>query len=124
VNSHVRRRLDVALLALLAGTVPLVVWPVAAPLRTLFGLATVLFVPGGAALARVRVNGWAEWFGLTIAVSLAIQTAGALVLLWTRWWHPAVLAGVLGTASVALLLSDLWQKNKEHKNKEVRGGAR
>ncbi|GAA0517017.1 hypothetical protein Ade02nite_84780 [Paractinoplanes deccanensis] len=113
MSSRVRLRLHVALLALLAGTTVLVAADIAAPARTAAALLTLLVVPGGAVLARVRVSGWPEWLGLAVAVSLAGQTAAALAMVWTRWWHPPVLATAVAVLSAALLTIDVLDKRKE-----------
>jgi uncharacterized membrane protein len=118
VNVRHKLRLHIALLILLLCTVTLVVWDLAPAARTGLGLVSILLVPGGAALARTRVSGWPEWIGLSVSVSIALQTVGTLAMLWSRWWHPGVLAAGLAAGSAALLSYDVWQKRKE-----VRFGA-
>ncbi|MET0415367.1 MAG: hypothetical protein ABW022_05040 [Actinoplanes sp.] len=118
MTARIRLRLHVALLILLIGTTVLVVLDVAAPARTAAALVTLLLVPGGAALARARMSGWPEWIGLAAAISLAGQAAATLVMVWTRWWHPEVLAAAVALLSAALLATDVW-----HNRKEVRFAA-
>lgn len=113
MSNAVRWRIDVALLVLLAVAVTAVLWHPVPALRTLAGCAAALFVPGAACLARVRINGWPEWIGLSVSVSLALQGMGTLVMVWTRWWNPAVLAATCGLLSAGLLLRDGWERGKE-----------
>jgi len=109
---HVRALLDTLLLALIGATVVVVAAPVQ-PVRPFVVLAAASLVPGGALLTRLRTGEGMVDVALAIGLSLAIAIGGSAVLAWTNWWHPEVLAGVLGAASASLLVGDLlhaWRR--------------
>ncbi len=104
-DSH-RLLIDAALLLLIAGG--------AAAIAGAFGGARpfVVFVaaclvPGGALLTRLRVGDPAAAVGLAIGLSLGVEIVGSLALVWSGFWHPVLLAAVLGVGSTALIGSDL-----------------
>jgi hypothetical protein len=106
VSERARLRTDSALLVLLLVAGVLVVASGPGPVRGIIGLAAVLLVPGGAALTRLPVSGPAAWLGLAVVLSMAVEAVGSLALVWSGWWHPGLLAAVVGAASAVLLASD------------------
>lgn len=96
---------DVALLILcVAATISAVV-PTRGPFATLIVLAGLCLVPGGALLTllsqpRDLLTRVAMWF----AFSIVIELAGAYAMAALGWWHPHVLAGLIGFAAALLLL--------------------
>ena len=72
-------------------------------------LAAFCLVPGGAILTRLSVDDPVTGVALAFGLSLTLDVAASLVLVWTGWWHPELLAIVIGAASAVLLLDDLWQ---------------
>ena len=107
MTEQFRTRLHAGLLVLVAVAVPLVVLGGDSPVRALVVLAATLVVPGGAVLTLLPVSRLPEWLGLAVALSLAVEVAGALVLIWTQWWRPDVLALVLAVLSGAALVTSL-----------------
>jgi hypothetical protein len=105
-----RRRVtfDCATLTLLALTVAVCAIPALAAARPGVLLLGFCLVPGCAALTRLEVEGLAEAATLAVGFSLSLLTAGALVMVWTGWWHPYGWAGLLGAISALLLLVDLF----------------
>jgi O-antigen biosynthesis protein len=98
---------DIALLALIAVAAIAVVAPVD-PVGPLVVFAAACLVPGGALMTRLNVaDDLATTAGLAVALSLAALTAGSLALAWAGWWHPKLLALLVGGASGALLATDL-----------------
>ncbi len=97
---------DLALLTLLAATAVVVAADVQ-PVRPFVVLAAACFVPGGAIITRLRTGELLTDVALAIALSLAVESAGGLLLAWSHWWHPEVLGIVLGVVSVVLLVTDL-----------------
>jgi hypothetical protein len=107
VTEHVRTRLNASLFVLLLAAVPLVLFGGDTPLRALVVFAALLFVPGGALLTLLPVGRIPEWIGLAISLSLAIEVAGSLILIWSHWWRPEILALVLAILSAAALLTSI-----------------
>lgn len=107
MNDRARLSLSGALLLLTFVATALVVWTGHGAARSIVTFSALLLVPGGALLCRLRVVGFAEWLGLAVALSLAIDVAGALALVWTSWWRPEVLAGTFAAVSVAALVIDI-----------------
>jgi hypothetical protein len=70
------------------------------------GVATCL-VPGGAILRRLSVDESITFLALAVCFSFTVETAGALIMVWTGWWHPFGYAVALACAATALLLLDL-----------------
>jgi hypothetical protein len=98
---------DSLLLLLAAATVAVCLLQSHGAARLLLVLAAACLIPGSALLTRLPVEDVVEACGLAIGLGLAIETAGALVMVWTGWWHPFGWAIVLGTAACALLAIDL-----------------
>ncbi len=105
-NRQWRARIDIALLGL-CGLAALGIAGALGPARPFVVLLAALFVPGGAALTLLEVSEPLSAAALAIGLSLALEIAGSLAIVWTTFWHPVVLALVLGAASVALLTRDL-----------------
>jgi uncharacterized membrane protein len=104
----VRRQLfDLVMLCLLEVTVILVAFDVAAPLRAVLVVASVLLVPGAAIVAWLDVDDLATFLSLDLAASVAVAVVLGAALLWFRWWHPLVPAAVLATVCTAVLLLDI-----------------
>jgi uncharacterized membrane protein len=97
---------DIALLVL-AGCAALVIALDAQPVRPFVVFAAACFVPGGALLTQLRTGETLSDLALAVTLSIALEIAGSLVLAWTGWWHPEVLAIVLGVAATAFLVADL-----------------
>jgi hypothetical protein len=77
--------------------------------RLLIVAAATCLAPGGAILRRLSVDESTGFIGLAICFSFAVETAGALIMVWTGWWHPFGYAVALACAATALLLFDLGQ---------------
>lgn len=112
MTEHVRTRLNASLFVLLVAAVLLVFLGGDSRTRALIVFAALLFVPGGAVLTLLPVDRLPEWCGLAITFSLAIEVAGSLILIWTQWWHPEVLALVLAILSGAALLVSLGRARR------------
>jgi hypothetical protein len=111
VNVPASRRsrvvLDGALLGLAALAFVFVTAFPNSPARPLCVFVAAIFVPGGAVLSRLKVRDPAAFVGLAIALSLAIETAISLALVWTRWFEPNALGIALLAISLPLLAIDL-----------------
>lgn len=97
---------DVVLLGLL-GAAALAVLADLQPVRPFVLLVAACLVPGGAILTRLRTGEAITDLALAIGLSLGVEVAGSLVLVWAHWWHPAVLAVTLAVGSMVLLSTDL-----------------
>jgi len=112
VTEQVRTRLNASLFILLLAAVPLVFLGGDTPIRAFVVFAAMLLVPGGSVLTLLPVDRIPEWLGLAVSFSLAIEVAGSLVLIWTQWWRPEVLALVLTVLSGAALLRSLGRARR------------
>jgi hypothetical protein len=75
--------------------------------RALLLLTAACVVPGGALLTRLPVRDLLEGLALAATLGFSTLTAGALAMVWTGWWHPALFAGATAAAACLLLLTDL-----------------
>jgi hypothetical protein len=68
------------------------------PIRSVLVLAFLLVCPGMAVVRRLRLASGAMELLLAVVMSLAIETALALLMLYAHLWSPPVLLGVLAAA--------------------------
>lgn len=106
-SSVARRKatVDVVMLALGVTAAAVCASGTSDPARPLLVLAAACLIPGAAILTRLPAGDPFEALGLACVLGLAVETVGALFMVWTGWWHPfgwAILV-VLG-ACVALLV--------------------
>jgi hypothetical protein len=87
---------------------------VAASLLSAHGVARLLLVlvgacliPGSALLTRLPMEDVLEAVGLAVGVGFSIEAAGALVMVWTGWWHPYGWALALVGAACVMFVLDL-----------------
>jgi glycosyltransferase involved in cell wall biosynthesis len=102
-----RATLNSLLLLLAAATFLVCIADVNSAVRPLLVLVAACLVPGGALLTRLPTDDGLEALGLAIGLSLGIETAGAIVMAWTGWWHPFAWALLLGLLASGVLLVDL-----------------
>jgi hypothetical protein len=98
---------DVLLLVLAGTTVAVCLLETHGALQLLFLLAAACLIPGGALLTRLPCDGLLEAIGLAVALGFSIEAAGALVMIWTGWWHPIAWAVVLGSVASMTFAFDL-----------------
>jgi hypothetical protein len=103
---------DCLLLALAAGAVAASLLNTHSVARLLLVLAAACLIPGGAVLTRLPVEDVFEAIGLAVAMGFSIEAVGALVMVWTGWWHPFGWAVVLLSAACAILAIDLTHNVK------------
>ena len=72
--------------------------------RAVLALAFLLFVPGNAIVSEVGLDDPLAEATLAGAVSVAIATAAAMVMLWCRLWNPAAAEVVLAAVSLPFLV--------------------
>ena len=77
--------------------------------RPLLVLLAMLFVPGAAALTQLAVDEVLTAAAIVIAISLATDITGGLILAWAHLWHPYVLAAVIGAVAFVMFGIDLWR---------------
>jgi uncharacterized membrane protein len=98
---------DCLLLVLAVAAVAVCVANTSSIARLMLVLAAACLIPGSALLTRLPVADPLEALGLAVGLGFCIETAGALVMVWTGWWHPFGWALALVTAAGALLVVDL-----------------
>jgi hypothetical protein len=70
--------------------------------RPLLVVLAASLVPGAALLTRLPAQDPLETVAIAITASLCIESIGALVMVWTGWWHPVGWA--LGLTAVACVM--------------------
>jgi ABC-type enterobactin transport system permease subunit len=63
--------------------------------------------PSVALLRFLPEDNIASSMAVAVSLSLAIETAGSLLMLWSRSWHPVGFAALVGGLAAALLIVDL-----------------
>jgi GT2 family glycosyltransferase len=102
---------DVGLAALIAGAVAVGLAPVPATARIVVTFVAACLVPGGALIRYLRFDFGASWLAMAAALSLAVDTLASLALIWTGWWHPALVAIALGAISALIIVFD-WSRHR------------
>jgi uncharacterized membrane protein len=74
--------------------------------RLVLGLAMVLAIPGWSIVGLLRLKDPALEIGLTVAVSLALYTVAAQILMALNAWHLVALEEAVAVLCVPLLM---WQ---------------
>jgi glycosyltransferase involved in cell wall biosynthesis len=100
---------DAGLVALIAAAVAVALAPAPAGIRIAVMLVAACLVPGGALVRYLQLEFGASWVAIAAAVSLALEVAGSLALVWTGWWHPEVLAIGLAAVSALVIVVD-WSR--------------
>ncbi len=106
-NPRRRATAEFLLLLLAIATVAVCLLETHGAARLLLLLAAACLIPGSALLTLLPVEDPLEAFGLAVGLGFTIETAGALVMVWTGWWHPMGWAVVLGAIACAMLAADL-----------------
>lgn len=104
-NPRRRAAADGLLLTLAGATVAACLLQSHGAVRLLLVLAAACLIPGGAVLTRLPVEDAIEAFGLAVGLGFTIEAAGALVMVWSGWWHPfgwAILLGAVACGAIAL----------------------
>jgi hypothetical protein len=79
------------------------------PARSFLVLAAACLVPGAAILTRLPVTGFLDAAALVVTLGVSIEATGAVIMVWTGWWHPVVWAILVLVFAWILLASDLWR---------------
>ena len=107
-------------LVLLGGCIVLVamtLWPGAATVRGVGGLVLLSLCPGWALLRHARIDDLLERVVLAVAVSVALITVVAAVLMYAGWWSPG-----LAVAIVAVLTLVAGSVERDARGQRVPGG--
>jgi hypothetical protein len=80
-----------------------VVFAVAPAARAIVAFAVLFTLPGAAILTVVRVDDPLTAVGTAVALSFTAETAVALVMIWTGWWHPGLAAAGVIAVSCAII---------------------
>lgn len=102
---------DVGAAVVTAGLLLVVGLGLTGPVRVLLALSFVTFVPGWAILDWIRLAEGISRVALAVALSLAICSAAALMLLWLRRWEPFLLLYVTGAVSLIAVVWHLARKD-------------
>jgi uncharacterized membrane protein len=99
----------IPLLALEAAT--MVLADIDSPARSAVSLLFLLFCPGFVVVQFLRLDDPLTEWTLTVALSIAIDTAVALVLLYAGGWSPRF--AVVGIAACTVFLNGvaIWRRN-------------
>jgi hypothetical protein len=110
VGPRERLLFDVLLLALAVTATALILVDPPGAARPVVVFLAAISLPGAAILTRVPAPAPLPAIGLTIALSLAIDTLGSLILVWTGWFEPGVLGGVIGGVAFLAIAVDAWNQ--------------
>jgi uncharacterized membrane protein len=77
------------------------------PIRTMLVLGFLLFVPGLALAALLGVEDLLHRWAMATGVSLAVETATGLALLYTGWFSVDRVMAIVGTITLAALVLTL-----------------
>jgi hypothetical protein len=105
-RSGLRVPLDCGALALAAGAFLASVVPLPS-VRAYLIFAAALLLPGTAIMTRLHLGDLLATVSLAIGLSLAIDVAAALILVWSGWYHAAVVAAGLVVLSSGMIVADL-----------------
>jgi hypothetical protein len=98
---------DVLLLALASASVAVCVAGASGAVRLVLVFVAACLLPGAALLTRLRIQSTLERSALAVGISLCVEAAGSLAMIWTGWWHPDAWALALVLVSCALIAADL-----------------
>jgi peptidoglycan/LPS O-acetylase OafA/YrhL len=88
-------------------------------LRVLLALAFAFFVPGRAIVANWPSLGrWSD-VGMSMVLSLAVLTLVAMVILWSKYWHPVYFFQGEALASVAALIVSIVRRHRRARTPEA-----
>lgn len=110
--------IDISLLALGLAAAAAIALGGSGVVRLLIVFVAASLIPGGALLTRLETNDVATALGLALGLSLGVEAVGALVMVWTGWWHPLGFSILLVAAACLLLGSDL-----QHSIRTLRSGT-
>jgi hypothetical protein len=106
-DARLRVATHAGLIAVAAFATVLALAQLTGPVRLIATLVAMALLPGAAVLTRLPTADPAAWCGLAVAISLAIETILALLMVWSHQWHPVPLAVALALASGVALLDDI-----------------
>lgn len=98
---------DCLLLLLAAVTIVVCLLDAQGTARLLLVLAAACLIPGSALLTLLPVEDPLEAFALAVGLGFTVEAVGALVMIWTGWWHPLGWAIALGMVACGMLALDL-----------------
>jgi hypothetical protein len=98
---------DCLLLLLALATVAVCLLDAHGTARALLVLTAACVIPGSALLTRLPVADVLEGFALAVGLGFTIEGVGALVMIWTGWWHPFGWAIALTVIACGMLALDL-----------------
>jgi hypothetical protein len=110
ISSGMQAALDAALLALLIASVDVLEGVHVAAPRIAVLFAAAALAPGGALLSRARLGSLSQTLVTYLVVSLGLDGFLALILIWSGWFHPLLVAEVTGGCSAAALMLDLARR--------------
>jgi hypothetical protein len=108
-----RRWMDAGIIALAVFAAASTSIDAGSPVRAVLVLLAFLLVPGWGVVSLLKSGPAAEMLGLTIGLSLAINIAAGLLLVWVvGGWQIGVplIAAIVGSIAVALAATDLLRQ--------------
>jgi hypothetical protein len=116
---QLRQRADLGLLGLGSLAVATLLLVPMTGVRAVVVLLAGLLVPGGSVGAALRFGTMLEALAVIAGLSLAIDVAISLAMVWLGWWHPSLVFAGLWLVCAALLAADFARRRAR-----VREGAR
>lgn len=113
MTADTRRALDACAITLvLAAALSAIALEPGSPIRALAVLGAFVLVPGWALLSLGSSGPPAAMLGVAIGLSLAVDVAAGLLLVWTNLLDVAGVAAIVGTLAVLLLIDDLVRHSR------------
>jgi hypothetical protein len=106
-DARVRIAIDCLLIALVPATIAVSLLQAHGTARLLLALAAACLLPGGALLTCLSSDDPLSSFAIAVALSLCVETIGALFMIWTGWWHPLGFSALIAGLSCLLLALDI-----------------
>jgi uncharacterized membrane protein len=107
VDDRTRANLALAALALVDAACLANLFMPAGAVRTIVTLLAALVLPGCAVLTHLPAVDLAQGAALMVGLSLTIEVAATLVMVWSGWWHPVEAATIM-LDTVAIVLAAGW----------------
>jgi hypothetical protein len=120
MSAHRQRNFDIFVLCVTQLAIFVVAIGLEGPVRYLIVLLAAILVPGAAVVSRLQLRETSAYLALTVAISLAVCTVGAMAMVWGGFWHPLIFGTVLALASTAVLVYDVWRITREESLFEVK----
>lgn len=96
-----------------------VAFPVDTRARGILALIAMLTLPGTAIVGRLPITDPLTAGATAVGLSLTVETAAVLAMIWTGWWYPDAAAIALGSGACLVFLRDLGRERRATAREEL-----